>query len=226
MTGHRTTWSLLDERGYHSAVTLSAEPMLSKRRDALGQVLGNLVTNAAKYTEDGGAIEILRAQRCRGDWSAFATMAWNFTRGLPHVFDLCPGRTTGSRSRPRRPGIGLTPGAVPGDDARRAVARAARGRTAAASLKSDCRSLKRRLHRRATARPTAPPAVPRRRLLVVTTTPRAETLTISLRAAGHEVHTATDGHSADLGGIPSTRDHTARHRPAGYGWLLSGAANP
>jgi signal transduction histidine kinase/CheY-like chemotaxis protein len=105
-----TARTLLDAKRHHLAVNVSAAPIWVYGDFArLSQVVGNILNNAAKYTSEGGKIE-LSASAERGE--ALISVRDNGIgidgALLPHVFELF---TQGERSLDRSQGglgVGLT----------------------------------------------------------------------------------------------------------------------
>jgi signal transduction histidine kinase/DNA-binding response OmpR family regulator len=105
-----TAQNLLDSRRHHLVVDVPSAPIWVHGDFArLAQVIGNLLSNSAKYTSEGGRIE-LSATADRGE--AFITVRDNGigidSSLLPHVFELF---TQGERSLDRSLGglgVGLT----------------------------------------------------------------------------------------------------------------------
>jgi len=173
----------------------------------LVQVVGNLLDNAIKYTEEGGHIRL--TARALADEVVIAvrdTGVGIATDLVPYVFDLF---TQADRSLERRQdglGIGLT--------LVRRLVEMHGGRVEAASEGPGRGSLFTiHLPRRAFEAPDPAPAAapdrpagPARRVLVVDDRPDAsESLALLLRLRGHEVRTASDGSSA--------LEEFARYRP-------------
>jgi PAS domain S-box-containing protein len=101
---------LLEQRGHHVQIEVPAEPIVVEADDArLRQVFGNLLVNAARYTENGGHISIV-AERLGGEASVRVRddgrgIAAEF---LPRIFDLfVQGQQSSERSTGGL-GIGLT----------------------------------------------------------------------------------------------------------------------
>lgn len=85
-----TTSPLLEERGHRLRTDVPARG-LSVRGDEerLAQVVGNLLTNAAKYTDPGGLIEVVaRSERNRAVLEVRDNGVGISDDLLPHVFDL------------------------------------------------------------------------------------------------------------------------------------------
>ncbi|HKX37423.1 MAG TPA: response regulator [Burkholderiales bacterium] len=105
-----TARSLMEAKRHHLSVNMSAAPIWVHGDFArLSQVVGNILNNAAKYTSEGGRIE-LAASADRGE--ALITVRDNGIgidkALLPHVFELF---TQGERSLDRSQGglgVGLT----------------------------------------------------------------------------------------------------------------------
>jgi two-component system CheB/CheR fusion protein len=101
---------LMEQRGHHLTATLpDAEVTVDGDGTRLGQVFGNLLNNAAKYTDRGGNI-VLGLSMVDGE--AVVTVsddgAGIASTILPHVFDLFV-QSDATRSRAEGgPGIGLT----------------------------------------------------------------------------------------------------------------------
>jgi PAS domain S-box-containing protein len=175
----------------------------------LGQVVGNLLDNAIKYSEEGGRIRL----RAAVDADEVVIAVEDAGAGiapdlLPHVFDLF---TQADHSLERRQGglgIGLT--------LVRRLVELHGGRVKAASAGPGRGSVFTvRLPRLAAAPPpaedvpaaeTAPPAAPGRRILVVDDqADSTDSLALFLRLRGHDVRTAHDG--------PSALEEIERYRP-------------
>jgi PAS domain S-box-containing protein len=108
--GCETAQALIDAQGHRFEARLPSEPYWVKGdSDRLSQVIANLLTNAAKYTDRAGAI-VLSLQR-EGDAAALRvrdTGVGIAPELLPRVFDLfVQGRRTLERSQGGL-GIGLT----------------------------------------------------------------------------------------------------------------------
>jgi PAS domain S-box-containing protein len=194
-----TSRPLIDARRHDLKATLPAEP-IAVEADAtrLAQVVSNLLNNAAKFTEDGGQIELM-VERLPGE----AVVRVRDTgmgipaELLPHVFDLF---TQGDRSLARSEGglgIGLTlvkslvelhggTVAASSDGLGKGSEFVVRLPTLAmAPTPADGAG---RTDRRA--------AAPRRVLIVDDNVDAAEMLALLLQTEGHEVRTAHDGPAA------------------------------
>jgi PAS domain S-box-containing protein len=105
-----TSRPLIDERGHHLTVTLPPQPLeVEGDLTRLVQIVGNLLNNAAKYTDEGGHIRLSAAQE---DGEVVIRVCDNgiglSAELLPQVFDLF---TQANRSLDRSQGglgIGLT----------------------------------------------------------------------------------------------------------------------
>ncbi|MEX2221627.1 MAG: CHASE3 domain-containing protein [Candidatus Rokuibacteriota bacterium] len=177
----------------------------------LAQVVGNLLDNAIKYTDDGGRIRLTaRAEAAEVVIAVQDTGAGIHPDLLPHVFDLF---TQADRSLERRQGglgIGLT--------LVRRLVEMHGGRVEATSDGPGRGSeFTIRLPRLATdaappeavaeeAAPADRPAGPARRVLVVDDEPDStDSLALFLRLRGHEVRVAHDG--------PGALEEISRYRP-------------
>jgi signal transduction histidine kinase/ActR/RegA family two-component response regulator len=191
---------LLEERRHALYLDVADELLVEVDEHRMAQVLANLLTNAAKYTDPGGRVSV-RAS-AHGDQARIAVTDTGIGLSqalLPRVFDLF---VQGDRTLDRTPGglgIGLTivrslvdlhGGRVAAESAG-----AGRGSTFTVSLP---------LASRAPAAPAAgervasarPPGSGLRVLVVDDNEDAAELLAEALRYRGHETHIAFDGPSA------------------------------
>ena len=198
-----TSQPLVEARRHELTVALPPGPVwLEGDAARLAQIVGNLLNNAAKYTEDGGHIR-LAVERRPGEAVLRVEDDGIGIPGdlLPHVFDLF---TQGDRSPARVEGglgIGLTlvkslvemhGGRVearsegPGKGQRSSSVRLPLA--AAESSPTDGAG--------ATERDGRAPALPLRVLVVDDNADAAEMLALFLRSEGHEVRSAHDGPAA------------------------------
>lgn len=105
-----TTRSLVEERRHRIAVTAEPESMVVDADPArLEQVIVNLVSNAAKYTEPGGRIEVGAAREAGEIVIRVRDSGMGISRQmLPHVFDLFAQAERGLDRAEGGLGIGLT----------------------------------------------------------------------------------------------------------------------
>lgn len=101
---------LILSSGHHLIVTLPDEPIhLTADLTRLAQIFGNLLNNAAKYTEDGGTIRL--SARLDGD-AVLVTVADNgagiATEHLPHIFEKFTRRSAQTERSRDGLGIGLS----------------------------------------------------------------------------------------------------------------------
>jgi signal transduction histidine kinase/CheY-like chemotaxis protein len=196
-----TARPLIDSRKQKLVVSLPFMPVRMHGDYArLAQVIGNLLTNASKYTQEGGRIEVSAAA---SGGEALITVKDNGTgidsRLLPKVFELF---VQGERSLDRSQGglgVGLT--------LVQRIVELHQGRVEASSDGAG-RGSEFRVHLPCIASvqgetpPGAPPLAPahssqgRRVLVVDDNADAAESIAAYLRLEGHVVKTATDGHEA------------------------------
>jgi signal transduction histidine kinase/DNA-binding response OmpR family regulator len=196
-----TARSLIEGKRHHLKVNLPSAPIWVHGDFArLAQIVGNLLANAAKYTPDGGRLE-LAASADRGE--AVITVRDNGIgidpQLLPHVFELF---TQGERTLDRSQGglgVGLT--------VVQRLVELHQGRVEATSDGVGKGSLFRVVmpcisevgQREGAPQETArrQTSVPGRRVLVVDDNiDAAESIAVFLRLEGHEVKTVTDGPQA------------------------------
>ena len=195
-----TTRPLTEARKHRLTVSIPSEPIwLQADPTRLAQVFSNLLNNAAKYTQEGGDIE-LKAER---EGSELVVVVRDTGVGipaevLPHIFDLF---TQADRSLDRAQGglgIGLT--------LARSIVQLHGGAVQAFSAGPNRGSeFVVRLpvvdepasDRTKAAYADQAPAVRARRILVVDdNVDSTETMAMLLKLSGHEVDVAADGESA------------------------------
>jgi signal transduction histidine kinase len=196
-----TARTLLDSKRHHLVLNLPAAPIWVQGDFArLAQVIGNLLNNGAKYTADGGRIE-LTAGAERGE--AVVTVRDNGIgidgALLPHVFDLF---TQGERTLDRSQGglgVGLTvvQRLVELHHGRVEVASEGIGKGALFRVTLPCISeVVRGQETAAAALLPGAPAGAKRVLVVDDNLDAAESIAVYLRLEGHEVRTVSDGAQA------------------------------
>jgi PAS domain S-box-containing protein len=194
------TRPLLDERAHQLELSLPSEPLdVDGDQTRLEQVLVNLISNSAKYTERGGRIEI--SLRRSGD-EAVVRVRDNGTgisaEMLPRVFDLFAQAGRGLDRAPSGLGIGLTVvrRLVELHGGRVEVHSEGVGRGAEFVVRLP--ALAPRPERAAPSAPAPAPAPSRRArvMLVEDNRDAAESMQMLLELLGHEVHVAHDGAAA------------------------------
>jgi PAS domain S-box-containing protein len=201
---------LIEDCRHSLAVTLPPDPILLEVDPArIAQVLSNLLNNAAKYTDEGGAIALIAEPAGPEVVIRVRDNGMGIPRELlPHIFDIfTQADQTLSRSRGGL-GIGLT--------LVRSLVEMHGGRVAARS-DGPGRGSEFAVHLPVAAAVPAPPddeppaadpvpRLPRRRILVVDDNrSNATSLGVLLQALGQEVDTAYDG--------PTALELVRRHRP-------------
>jgi PAS domain S-box-containing protein len=193
-----TSRPLVDAKRQQLTVTLPAEPIrVTGDATRLAQILSNLLSNAAKYTDAGGGIQ-LSVER-KGD--EIITRVCDNGMGilpdmLPHIFDLFA-QADGSLDRSQGGlGIGLTVvKALAEMHGGRVVARSEgpnKGSEFTVYLPALIETPSEQVS--ATAKPAAPESAQGCRILVVDdNVDSAESMALLLHFEGHEVKTAFDG---------------------------------
>ncbi|MET0351993.1 MAG: ATP-binding protein, partial [Rhizobacter sp.] len=189
---------LIDTRGHTLKVFLPSDPVrVIGDAGRLVQVLGNLLTNAARYTPNGGRIEVRVAADDADALLQVSDNGMGITAELmPEIFDLF---TQGSRGVDRgQGGLGLGLALVRslvelhGGSVRADSAGAGRGATLSVRLP--------RLVAAPSPEPVQPaapmPVPPRRVVLVDDNADAARTLSDCLALEGHSVEVFNDGPSA------------------------------
>ena len=187
---------LLRNRGVTLQVSLPIRPIeLNADRARMIQVLYNLIANAAKYTPSGGKIEVVAT----ASGTSLAVSVKDDGMGiapdrLSHIFDLF---AQVDRSRERESGLGIGLALV------RQIA-LLHGGTIEARSDGIGRGSEFTLTLPIVATEAAPApsplseraAAPQRILVVDDNQDAAESLTVLLQIAGHDVHNAFDGEAA------------------------------
>jgi len=200
---------LVEARRHALTVTPAAEPVYVDGDPArLAQVVGNLLNNAAKYTDEGGRVWLeTRRDGAEAVVSVRDTGAGIAADVLPRVFDLF---TQADRTLDRSQGglgVGLTlvrrlvelhGGTV-------AAASPGPGRGSEFVVRLPLASGVGTEPTRAVASPPAGRPAPRRVLVVDDNVDAADSLAMLLRLTGHTVWTAYGG--------PSALEAAERHRP-------------
>jgi signal transduction histidine kinase len=104
-----TVEPVLSARGHRLTVSLPPEPVLLVADGSrLEQVLINLLTNAARYTESGGHVRLTAATAAGVVFVRVKDNGFGIARDLlPHIFDLFRQRPASGRRVPAGLGIGL-----------------------------------------------------------------------------------------------------------------------
>ena len=220
-----TVQPLIEVHGHRLEVSLPSESLLVDADTVrLTQVVGNLLTNSAKYTDANGQIRV-SAVREKGD---VVLVVQDNGIGiaaeiLPHVFELfVQADHTTSKSQGGL-GIGLTLAKnlteMHGGSIEARSAGLGKGCEFVVRLPLIASPMK-----NTNDEPAQPVARTGRRLLVVDDNQdAASSLTILLRMQGHEVRTAHDGPSAlEAAGRVSSGHRFPRHRNAWHGRLRGG----
>jgi signal transduction histidine kinase len=194
-----TARALLESKRHHLILNLPAAPIWVHGDFArLAQVIGNLLNNGAKYTPEGGRIE-LSASAERGE--AVITVRDNGIgiepALLPHVFDLF---TQGERTLDRSQGglgVGLTvvQRLVDLHQGRVEVASEGIGKGSLFRVTFPCVS---EVVQAQETQPAPPAGAPtgKRVLVVDDNLDAADSIAVYLRLEGHEVRTVSDGAQA------------------------------
>jgi PAS domain S-box-containing protein len=201
-TAIETSRPLLEEARHELRVHLPDDPQ-PVRGDAVrvAQIIVNLLNNAAKYTEEGGRIDVELSRE--GPWAAVSVRDNGVgiaAEDMPHVFEMFAQVDRNALRAQGGLGIGLA--------LARRLAEMHGGTLHADSAGPGCGSTftvrlpsAAQLERGRVAVPP-PPALPARRVLVVDDNrDAADSLAMLLRHLGAEVHTAHDGATAlDIAG--------------------------
>jgi signal transduction histidine kinase len=195
-----TARALLDAKRHHLAVQLPGAPIWVHGDFArLAQIVGNLLNNGAKYTAEGGRIE-LTASADRGE--AVVTVRDNGIgidhALLPHVFELF---TQGERTLDRSQGglgVGLTvvQRLVELHQGRVEVLSEGIGKGALFRVTLPCISEVGPAAETAAHRALPVPSGGKRILVIDDNIDAAESIAVFLRLEGHEVRTVGDGPQA------------------------------
>ncbi|SIN87393.1 PAS domain S-box-containing protein [Singulisphaera sp. GP187] len=198
-----TSRQLIEESGHELVIKLPAEPIvLEADRTRLGQVLANLLNNAAKYSEPGGRIE-LTTQRV-GDEALIRVKDTGVgipAEMLPKIFDMFTQVGASLERSQGGLGIGLTlvrrlvelhGGRIEARSKGSGHGSEFEIRLPAVGANPDAQqSVKSSLEREASE-----PAAKPRLLVVDDNQDSANTLARLLKLTGHEVRTAYDGNEA------------------------------
>ena len=195
-----TTRPLIEARKHRMTVSIPAEPVwLNADSTRIAQVLSNLLNNAAKYTQEGGDIEL----KAELEGNELVVRVRDTGVGipeeiLPHVFDMF---TQADRSLDRSQGglgIGLTLARSIVHMHGGAVQAFSAGRNRGSEFVVRLPVVSEPAHQQDETIDADPaPAIRVRRILVVDDNEDAtETMALLLRLSGHEVEVASDGESA------------------------------
>jgi PAS domain S-box-containing protein len=195
-----TARPVIDAAGHHLTISLPAAPVyLDADLTRLSQVLSNLLTNSAKYTDRGGSILLAAEQR-----NEQVTVSVRDTGiGIPadalhHVFDMFSQVELGLERAKGGLGIGLAlvKGLVEMHGG--TVTAASDGPGTGSTFTVTLPLLPARPRPSDAAPPSRPPAVgPRRRILVVDDNrDAADSMASMLDLMGHDVRTAYNGRDA------------------------------
>jgi two-component system CheB/CheR fusion protein len=202
-----TSRPAIEAKRHRLVVDVPRELELAAGPLRLGQVLANLLVNAAKYTDPGGTI----ALRARVEGDALAIEVSDDGIGiapaaLPRIFDMFSQVHSALERADGGLGIGLalTKGLVEMHGGRIAAASEGPGRGSTFTVRLPLGDAQ---QADAVAKPARrEPAAPKRRILLVDDNRDAlESLALLLGTDGHEVITAHDG--------PTALERLAAHRP-------------
>lgn len=193
-----TSRPLIESAGHQLAVTICSEPLTVDADPVrLGQVVSNLLNNAAKYTEDGGQIWLtVRAEQNEALISVRDTGAGIPAEMLPRIFDMFAQLDSTMRRAQGGLGIGLTLAKTLVDMHGGGIEARSDGPGQGSEfiVRLPLASAPPRAIASRPATPTAAAPLPAHRILVVDDAPvAAEMLSKLLRKLGQEVRTA---HSA------------------------------
>jgi PAS domain S-box-containing protein len=195
--------SLLEDKRHDLRLDLPGEELLvDGDRDRLTQIFGNLLNNAAKYTDKGGTISL--SARADGDSLVVAVKDNGIGIApslLPHVFELFTQAEQGIDRRQGGLGIGLSVarGLVHEHGGTITAESAGLGRGSCFSVRLP--RVFRSLEHAVEEEPPVPVPVRhsetlRRVLVVDDNRDSAEMMAMCLEDLGHEVHVAFDGQTA------------------------------
>lgn len=185
---------LIDARRHRLVVTQPGRPvMVSADPTRLAQVVGNLLTNAAKYSDEGGRIELILEEDGEAIVRVRDTGLGIPADMLPRVFDMFTqvGRTLDRADGGLGIGLTLVKSLVELHGGSVAAASAGLGKGSEFTVRLPKPA---RAEESSRAGPSTAPQVTPRRVLIVDDNPDAgDSLATLLEMSGHEVHVARSG---------------------------------